>query len=129
LSYPAQEEKTDGSRHECPGCAGGGIRAGSHEKESKMVKVIFEYEVPIENHGEYLHMTQHKIKPFWESHGCQSYSVWQSSESAATFVKEMLFENMTTMKETMALEEAEPFKEIFYKFAANVSRKICTKKL
>jgi hypothetical protein len=94
-----------------------------------MIKVVFQYNVPKEKQAEYLQQTRDKIKPFWESHGCRSYSVWQVGESETAFVKEMLFENMSSMKETMSLKEADPVKEIYFKFAADVSRKIITEKV
>ena len=74
-------------------------------------------------------LTQDKIKPFWEANGCQSYTVWQVAESETGFVKEMLFESMPAMKETMALKQADPIKELYFKFATDVSRKIITKKV
>jgi len=33
------------------------------------------------------------------------------------------------MEKTMALDEANPVKELFYTFAANISRKVCTQKI
>jgi hypothetical protein len=94
-----------------------------------MVKVIFEYDIPVERQAEYLRVTREKIKPFWESIGCQSYNVWQVTESEARFVKEMLFEADSVMKETLASKDSEPVKEIFRSFANDVSRRICVQKL
>jgi quinol monooxygenase YgiN len=94
-----------------------------------MVKVIFNYNVPTEKQAEYLQVTQDKIKPFWEANGCQSYTVWQVAESETAFVKEMLFESVPAMKETMALKQAEPVKEMYFKYATDVSRKIIAKKV
>jgi quinol monooxygenase YgiN len=94
-----------------------------------MVKVVFQYDVAKEKQTEYLKLTQDKIKPFWEANGCQSYTVWQVGDSETAFVKEMLFDSMPGMKETMALKQADPIKELYFKFAADVSRKIITKKV
>jgi quinol monooxygenase YgiN len=94
-----------------------------------MVKVIFEYNVPKEKQSEYLQLTQDKIKPFWEASGCQSYTVWQVAESETSFVKEMLFASPAAMKETMALKQAEPIKEMYFRFATDVSRKIIARKV
>jgi hypothetical protein len=105
------------------------ISAFGKEQEKKMVKVIFQYNVPKERLAEYLQLTQDKIKPFWEANGCQSYTVWQEAESETGFVKEMLFESVSAMKETLALKQAEPIKEMFFKFATDVSRKILMKKI
>lgn len=94
-----------------------------------MVKVVFQYNVAKEKQAEYLQITRERIKPFWEANGCESYTVWQVGESETGFVKEMLFEGMPAMKETMALEQAEPIKEMYFKFATDVSRKIILKKV
>ena len=94
-----------------------------------MVKVVFQYNVAKEKQAEYLQITQDKIKPFWEANGCQSYTVWQVGESETGFVKEMLFESTPGMKETMALKQADPIKELYFKFATDVSRKVITKKV
>jgi len=94
-----------------------------------MVKVVFQYNVAKEKQAEYLKLTQEKIKPFWEANGCQSYSVWQVGESETGFVKEMFFDSMPRMKETMALKQADPIKELYFKFATDVSRKVITQKV
>jgi hypothetical protein len=96
--------------------------------ERRMVKVVFHYDVPKVKQTEYLRMTQETIKPFWETHGCRSYTVWQVAESETGFVKEMLFESESGMKETMSLKEAEPVKEIYFRFATDVSRRIVVQK-
>ncbi len=94
-----------------------------------MVKVIFEYEISTEDQETYLRETKEKIKPFWESKGCKGYHVWQESENKDRFVKEMLFDDPSSMKEIMNLEEAETVKEIFRKFAKDVKSKICIQKV
>jgi hypothetical protein len=105
------------------------VSAKLKKQEEKMIKVVFQYNVPKEKQDEYLRLTQEKIKPFWETHGCQSYTVWQVAESDTGFVKEMLFESMPGMKETMSLKESEPVKEIYFRFATDISRKIIAKKV
>lgn len=90
-----------------------------------MVKVVFEYDVVAEKQEEYLRVTKENIKPFWENNGCLSYDVWQVSESQTRFIKEMLFDDLPALKTTLALQEAEPAKDLFRQFAQNVSRKIC----
>jgi quinol monooxygenase YgiN len=94
-----------------------------------MVKVVFQHNVQKEKQSEYLQATREKIKPFWEANGCQSYTVWQVGESENAFVKEMLFESAAAMKETMSLKQADPFKELYFKFATDVTRKVITKKV
>jgi len=99
------------------------------EKGDKLVKVVFTYDVTVENQPEYLKVTSEKIRPFWESHGCKSYSLWQATGEPTTFVKEMVFENMIAMEKSMSLQEAKPIKDLFFGFAKNVSRKVCIKKV
>ena len=94
-----------------------------------MIKVIFFYDIPEEKQKAYLEVTAQKIKPFWESNGCDSYTVWKIEGSDASFVKEMLFSDDTTLKRTLSLESAEPIKELFYGFAKNISRKISIQKI
>jgi quinol monooxygenase YgiN len=93
------------------------------------VKVVFTYDVSVDNQKEYLKVTGEKIRPFWESHGCQSYSVWQATDNPTAFVKEMVFEDLTKMEKSMALSEAKSVKELFHSFAGNVSRKVCLRRI
>lgn len=93
-----------------------------------MVTVIYEYDVPVEKQAEYVQATKEKIKPFWESVGCNAYDIWQVAESETGFVKTMLFEDMSAMKEIVANEEAETFIKLYYTFAENISKKVCAKK-
>jgi quinol monooxygenase YgiN len=95
----------------------------------KVVKVVFMYDVSVDNQKEYLKVTGEKIRPFWESHGCQSYSVWQVTDHPTPFVKEMVFEDLAKMEKSMALPEAQSVKELFHSFANNVSRKICIQRV
>ena len=94
-----------------------------------MVKVVFFYDISEEKQNEYLELTAQKIKPFWESNGCDSYTVWKVDDSQTAFVKEMLFKDNPAMKSVLSLEAAEPIKELFYGFAKNISRKISIQKV
>jgi quinol monooxygenase YgiN len=94
-----------------------------------MIKLIFDYEIAAERQEEYFRETMEKIKPLWESKGCRSYTVWQEAENPTRFVKEMLFEDVASLKETMALEETDAVKEIFRAFARNVSRRVIAQKI
>jgi len=95
----------------------------------RAVKVVFTYDVFVDKQLEYLKVTAEKIRPFWESHGCQSYSVWQVTDHPTAFVKKMVFEDLTTMEKSMALHEAESVKELFKSFVTNVSRKVCMQRI
>jgi len=90
--------------------------------------MIFRYDIPVEKQTEYIQVTKEKIKPLWESIGCKAYDIWQVADSETGFLKTMLFEDASQLKNSMARKEANPVKEIFGKFAENVSRKMCTKK-
>ncbi len=87
-----------------------------------MIKVVFTYEVPGEKHDEYLKITRDAIKPFWESHGCEAYTVWLSLEGSTKFVKEMLFKDEAAMEASMKQAEAEPIKKLFLGFATGITR-------
>ena len=99
------------------------------DKTEGIVKVVFTYDVSVDNQPEYLKVTSEKIRPFWESHGCKSYSLWQVTGEPTAFVKEMVFEDLAAMEQSMALHEAQSIKELFFSFANNVSRKICIQKI
>ena len=58
-----------------------------------MIKVVFTYDVAMEKQQQYFADTAEIIKPFWEEHGCSSYSVWQIDDGSPVFVKEMLLTN------------------------------------
>jgi len=94
-----------------------------------MLKIVFTYEVPEERQAEYLKATVETIKPYWESHGCQSYHVWQMAEKPTTFIKEMVFENRDEMQRSMEEEGAKPAKELFYRFASNIVRQLYVSKV
>jgi quinol monooxygenase YgiN len=89
-----------------------------------MVIMVYRYQVPTEKHRQYLKATAEKIKPFWESHGCKSYDVWQAAENGTSFMKTMFFEDTDSMQKTMALSKGEgkPFVDLFYSFANDISR-------
>jgi hypothetical protein len=87
-----------------------------------MLKIVYSYEVPIEKHDEYLNITKDEIKPFWESHGCDAYTVWLSLEGSTRFMKEMVFKDQLTMQSTLSLAEAEPVKKLFFQFAGGMTR-------
>ena len=70
-----------------------------------MVKMVFSFRVSQEKQDEYLEATFKKIKPFWESHGCDSYDVFQGIEDPDVFVKEMLFEDEKAMGTALTLKE------------------------
>jgi quinol monooxygenase YgiN len=87
-----------------------------------MIKVIYSYEVPSEKQDEYLKITKDEIKPFWESHGCEAYTVWLSLEGSTRFMKEMVFKDELAMQSAMKLAEAEPIKKLFFQFAGGITR-------
>lgn len=94
-----------------------------------MVKVIYEFDVPIKKQEAYLKITREKIKPLWESKGCLSYDVWQVADSETRFVKEAIFKDEPVMKKTSGSKDLEPAKEIFRSFAENALRKACVQKI
>lgn len=97
-----------------------------------MVEVVFTFDVPKEKQAEYLKATIDTIIPYWESHGCQSYDIWQATEGKSAFVKRMLFPDMPTMQKAMSLvesdDEAKSIVGIFRSFVPNPTRRIYVKK-
>lgn len=82
-----------------------------------MLKMVYLYEVSEDKQDEYKKATAEKIKPFWESHGCQAYTIWQSQEDPKMFMKEMLFQDRAALQGAMGLAEAEAIKQLFFQFA------------
>jgi len=93
-----------------------------------MIIRLYTYEVPVGKQSEYLKATAEKIKPFWESHGCKSYNVWQAAEGGTSFLKPMFFEDMAAMEKAMALPEAKPIVDLFKSFAINSSSTVYIQK-
>ena len=89
---------------------------------------IFTFDVPEEKQADYLKATAEKIKPFWESHGCQAYDIWQSTEGSPAFLKTMFYADAGAGPGPQPSEEAKAIVELFSSFATNVSRKMYVKK-
>ncbi len=87
-----------------------------------MLKMVYIYEVSEDKQDEYKKATAEKIKPFWESHGCHSYKIWQSQEDPKMFMKEMLFQDRAAMQGAMGSPDAEAIKQLFFQFAAVKSK-------
>ena len=91
-----------------------------------MVKVVFTYDVPKEKREDYLKSTAEVIKPFWESHGCKSYTVWQADDESG-YVKEMLFESEQARNESIGMQRGDPETRevvgLFGSYALNTQRK------
>jgi len=98
--------------------------------EDKMTElVVFTFDVPKEKQAEYLMATTEKIKPFWESHGCQAYEVWQTADGEPAFMKTMLYTNTDARQRGLEGDaEAKSIVQLFSSFVTNLSRKTYTKK-
>ena len=96
-----------------------------------MIKVIFTYSVEPGKQADYLKATAEVIKPFWELHGCLSYTVWQADDGS--FIKEMLFADQETTQKAMAMPQsdagAKEAVELFLKYAVNTTRRACEQKV
>jgi quinol monooxygenase YgiN len=95
-----------------------------------MVVMLYIFEVAPEKQSEFLKAAAGKIKPFWESHGCKSYTVWQAADGSNSFIKPMVWDDKASMDKTMSLREGEgkPIVDLFYSFATNVVRKVYIQK-
>jgi hypothetical protein len=89
-----------------------------------MIKIVFTYDVAPDKQPQYLIDTAEIIKPFWESHGCTSYSVWQTDEGSPAFVKEMVFEDQKSRGKASGAPGAKEVVELFSKYATNVKRRV-----
>jgi len=91
-----------------------------------MVEVIFTFEVAKERQEEFLNFVKTGTKPWWESHGCLSYDVWQAAGENA-FMKRMAFSDMATMEKVMPGNEKDPecraLIDKFESYTINISRK------
>ena len=86
-----------------------------------MHMAIFTFEVSKENQAEYLKTTAEIIKPFWESHECLSYEVYQDYFVSPTrFVKIQHYPDKETMERSLAYarqdEEGKRIVAMFTKF-------------
>ena len=89
-----------------------------------MVKAVFIFNVAPEKQSDYIKATREKIKPTWESQGCQSYDVWQV-EGENAFVKEMLFPDIETKDRVMGMNDPQSssVKALWRSFVTNSSLK------
>ena len=94
-----------------------------------MIKVVFAYDVAEEKQQQYFADTAEIIKPFWEEHGCSSYSVWQIDDGSPVFVKEMLFEDQQSRGKASAEPRAKEVVALFSKYAINVERRVYTQRV
>ena len=83
-----------------------------------MQKTVFTYEVESAKQADYIKSTKEVIKPFWESHGCLSYTVWQSQQNPTHFRKEMLFEDGAGPQSDKAADVV----KLFSSYAVNTVR-------
>ena len=87
-----------------------------------MVEVVFSFEVSSERQGEFLEFVKSGTKPWWESHGCLAYDVWQAAGENA-FMKTMRFPDLATMQKIMPANEQDPTcKALIQKFESYVTR-------
>lgn len=87
-----------------------------------MLKMVYIYEVSEDKQEEYKKTTAETIKPFWESHGCQAYKVWQSQEDPKMFMKEMLFSDRAAMQGAVSSPDSEAIKQLFFQFVVVKSK-------
>lgn len=95
-----------------------------------MVKVIFTFNVAKEKQEGYLKASAERIKPFWESRGCQSYQVWQA-EGETTFIKEMLFTDVDSKERIIGAkdDEANAARSLWRSFITDLSLKTFERKM
>ena len=91
-----------------------------------MVKVVFTFGVAKENQKEFIDFVKSGTKPWWESHGCLAYDVWQAAGEDA-FIKTMDFADKDTFEKVMPANEQDPeckaLIEKFESYTIDISRK------
>ena len=91
-----------------------------------MVELVFFFEVPKETQEEFLNFVKTGTKPYWESHGCLGYNVWQAL-GEDSFIKRMEFADMAALEKAGSAAEQDPegkaFIEKFNSLVKNMSRK------
>lgn len=99
----------------------------------EVVNMVYMFEVAAERQKEYLKVTAEIIKPYWESHGCLSYSIFQGAEESAHFIKRMRFADVPAMQKSLGLietdKEGKAVVQRFRSFVTNVSRRVYVQKL
>ncbi len=99
----------------------------------EVVNMLYMFEVAPEKQEEYLKVTAEIIKPYWESHGCQSYGIFQGAEESTYFIKRMRFADVPAMQKSLGLietdEEGKAVVQRFRSFVTNVSRKVYIQKV
>ena len=95
-----------------------------------MVEMIFQFEVAKETQEAFFKFVKEGTKPWWESHGCLSYTVWQVA-GENRFMKRMRFSDMATFEKVIPVNEQDPegkaLIEKFDTFVTNVSQALYMK--
>jgi hypothetical protein len=98
--------------------------------EAPMYMGVFNFEVAPERQADFLQAVREQIKPYWESHGCWAYNVYQEYDAeegpGIQFIKTQVMEGMPRrIKEARAgrSPEAQAIVDLFYQYADNVSFK------
>jgi hypothetical protein len=94
-----------------------------------MIKIVFTYDVAAEKQLQYFADTTEVIKPFWETHGCSAYSVWQANDGSPSFVKEMEFDDQQSRGKASDDPQAKEVVAVFSKYAENVTRRTYTQRV
>jgi hypothetical protein len=97
-----------------------------------MVEMNFQFEVAKEKQEEFLKFVNETARPWWLSHGCDAYSLWQVA-GENLFIKRMEFADMATIEKVIPANEQNPeCKELIKKFdyfTENDSRRILSRVL
>ncbi len=103
---------------------------GNSVQEVHVFIAFFDFEVAPEKQDAFLEAVREKIKPYWESHGCWAYNVYQEYDpdrgSGTRFIKTQIMEGMprsTKEGREQRSPEAQEIVNLFYSFAENVSFK------
>jgi hypothetical protein len=95
-----------------------------------MYIAFFHFEVEPEKQDDFIKAVNETIKPYWESHGCWAYNVYQEYDSGkgpgTKFIKTQIMEGVPpSLEEARAKRspEAQKVVDLFYSYTSNVSFK------
>jgi hypothetical protein len=96
-----------------------------------MVRGIWFFQVAEEKQEEFLQQVNDIVKPYWESHNCIAYNVYQDMNDPTLFVKEQIYPDIESMESDGELffggtdPRAQEVVEIFRSYAANIEKRLC----
>lgn len=96
-----------------------------------MVRGIWFFRVAEGKQEEFLQRINDIVKPYWESHQCIAYNIYQDINDATLFVKEQIYPDIEAMEQDGDLffdnkdPRAAEVVEIFRSYATDLEKRLC----